>query len=132
MSVPVLTFSKQTSKAASPSAVNTILFSPARSLGRPYSFPRVSLIYHAHPVSSMVPPPAPSGRQRQTYLHVDGLPVALAPTDSGRDDNQRVLAHKVPHAPLPHVLAPLRGEVEPQALREGGQEEEAAEEPQQR
>ena len=42
--VVVSWFSKQTSKAASATEVKAIRFSPAMSLGRPYSLPTASLI----------------------------------------------------------------------------------------
>ena len=75
--LPVSVFVKQTSNAVSARLVNAILFSPATSLGRPYSLPTASLICGQLLASALCPFCSCSGvrgrassRPRVTRLYI--------------------------------------------------------------
>jgi len=67
-----------------------------------------------------------------TYVHVDHHTIAFLAAHRGRDDDERVPGYKVAYASLARGPAVGGDQVELEGLREGGEEEQAAELLQQR
>jgi len=85
--------------------VNAILASPETSLGRPYSFPSVSRIYHQLHLNP------------KRYLDIDSLSIAFVAADSSGDHDKGIGPDEIPYTPWRDVALRLCMDLELERLR---------------